>query len=128
MVRKEIYAHMIAYNLIRDLIVTTASRFDTAPKLLSHKGATQVLNAFAEKLNVGSDNIDELEAALYESILEHPVLITARDFIPRRPGATLRPPFLLLAKCRDFQRPKRSANFNVVVAMDASPLRSLRFC
>ena len=73
MVRKEIYAHMIAYNLIRDLIVTTAIRSDTAPKLLSHKGATQVLNAFAEKLNVESDHIDELEAALYESILEHSV-------------------------------------------------------
>lgn len=73
MVRKEIYAHMIAYNLIRDLIVMTAIRFDTSPKLLSHKGAVQALNAFSEKLNVGANNIDALEAALYESIAEHPV-------------------------------------------------------
>lgn len=43
MVRKEIYAHMIAYNLIRDLIVMTAIRFDTSPKLLSHKAAVQAL-------------------------------------------------------------------------------------
>ena len=73
MVRKEIYAHMIAYNLIRDLIVMTAIRFDTSPKLLSHKGAVQALNAFAEKLNVGANNIDALEAALYESIAQHPI-------------------------------------------------------
>ena len=73
MVRKEIYAHMIAYNLIRDLIVMTAIRFDTSPKLLSHKAAVQALNAFAEKLNVGANNIDALEAALYESIAQHPI-------------------------------------------------------
>ncbi len=73
MVRKEIYAHMIAYNLIRDLIVTTAIQFDTSPKLLSHQGAVQALNAFAEKLNVGANNIDALEAALYESIAQHPI-------------------------------------------------------
>jgi hypothetical protein len=73
MVRKEIYAHMIAYNLIRDLIVYTAIRYDTSPKHLSHKGAVQALGAFAEKLHADSDRIDALEAALYESIFEHPI-------------------------------------------------------
>lgn len=73
MVRKEIYAHLIAYNLIRDLIVTTAVRFDTSPKRLSHTGAVQALNAFAEKLHAGADHIASLEAALLESIREHPI-------------------------------------------------------
>ena len=73
MVRKEIYAHMIAYNLIGDLIVYTAIRYDTSPKRLSHKGAVQALCAFGEKLHANTDRIDALEAALYESIYEHPI-------------------------------------------------------
>jgi hypothetical protein len=73
MVRKEIYAHMIAYNLIRDLIVHTSIAYETSPKSLSHKGAVQALNAFAGKLHADSDCLDALEAALYESIAEHPI-------------------------------------------------------
>lgn len=73
MVRKEIYAHLIAYNLIRDLIVRTAYRFDASSKGLSHKGAVQALNAFAEKLQAESTRVEELEEALLESIAEHPI-------------------------------------------------------
>ena len=72
-VRKEIYTHMIAYNLIRDLIVRTSLLFDTSPKRLSHKGAIQALNAFAEKLQPESRRLRELELALYRSIFEHPI-------------------------------------------------------
>jgi len=89
MVRKEIYAHMIAYNLIRDLIVNTSIIYRTSPTRLSHKGAIQALNAFAEKLTPESSEIEALEAALYESIMEHPVgdrkpRVHARE-IKRRP-------------------------------------------
>ena len=73
MVRKEIYAHMIAYNLIRDLIVHTSIIYQTSPARMSHKSAIQALNAFAEKLTPESKHIKALEAALYESIMEHPV-------------------------------------------------------
>lgn len=73
MVRKEIYAHIISYNLIRDLIVRTAYRFGSSPSGFSHKGAIQALNAFAEKLQSDGARIDELEDALLESIADHPV-------------------------------------------------------
>lgn len=73
MVRKEIYAHLISYNLIRDLIVRTAYRFDGNPKGFSHKGAVQALNAFGEKLQADSTRIEELEEALLESIADHPI-------------------------------------------------------
>jgi len=73
MVRKEIYAHIIAYNLVRDLIVHAAYRFDTSPKAISHKGAVQALNVFAEKLQVENTRIDALEEALLESIADHPI-------------------------------------------------------
>ena len=64
---------MISYNLIRDLIVRAAIRYSTAPKNLSHKGAMQALNAYAEKMLAHSDRLDALEAALLESISEHTV-------------------------------------------------------
>ena len=73
MVRKEIYAHLISYNLIRDLIVRTALRYSTSPRCLSHTGAVQALHAFSEKLQAGSDRLAALEDALLESIREHPV-------------------------------------------------------
>lgn len=73
MVRKEVYAHMISYNLIRDLIARTAIRYSTAPKHLSHTAALQSLNAFSEKLQARSNRINGLEAAMLESIREHPV-------------------------------------------------------
>ncbi len=73
MVRKEVYAHLIAYNLIRDLIIRTSILYDTSPKLLSHKGAVQALNAFASALVSGATRLDELEVALYDSISEHPI-------------------------------------------------------
>ncbi len=83
MVRKEIYSHLIAYNLIRDLIVRTSLLFGTSPKRLSHKGAVQALNAFAEKLQPGSRHIVKLERALYESIFEHPIGERIRQAHPR---------------------------------------------
>lgn len=73
MVRKEVYAHMIAYNLIRDLIVHTSIIYKTSPSHLSHKNAVQALNAFADKLKPGNDQLKAMEAALYESIMEHTV-------------------------------------------------------
>lgn len=73
MVRKEIYSHMISYNLIRDLIVRTALRYSAAPKNLSHTAAVQSLNAFSDKLQASSRRIEQLERALLESISEHSV-------------------------------------------------------
>ena len=73
MVRKEIYAHIISYNLIRDLIVRVAYRFGSSPKAISHKGTIQALNAFAEKLQAESVRIDALEEAMLASIADHPI-------------------------------------------------------
>ena len=49
MVRKEIYAHMISYNLIRDLIARTSlldTRRHRAPQ--PHRGGSVLLNAFSK--------------------------------------------------------------------------------
>src|SRR5690606_22634372 len=46
MVRKEIWATLLAYNLIRKLMGESAYRNDVLPHEISFKGAVQHLNAF----------------------------------------------------------------------------------
>lgn len=45
-VRKEIWTHILAYNLIRTLIAQTAAIHDLTPRSISFKGACQTLEAF----------------------------------------------------------------------------------
>jgi len=50
MVEKEIWAHLLAYNLLRTVMAVAAVENDVEPRALSFKGAKQTLNAFAPKL------------------------------------------------------------------------------
>src|SRR6516165_4694060 len=46
LVRKELWTHMLAYNLIRTIIAQAASKHGCAPRSISFKGAIQTLEAF----------------------------------------------------------------------------------
>jgi hypothetical protein len=46
MVRKEIWAHLLAYNLIRKFIVRAAEKHELRPREISFKGALQTINVF----------------------------------------------------------------------------------
>ena len=50
MVRKEVWAHLLAYNLIRALMAETAGDLGCTPRDLSFKGALQALTEFADRL------------------------------------------------------------------------------
>lgn len=50
MVRKEIWAHVLAYNLIRAVMVEAAEAHELEPRELSFKGALQALAAFRDVL------------------------------------------------------------------------------
>jgi hypothetical protein len=50
MVEKELWTHLLAYNLIRQTIAEAARAYDTLPRYLSFKGAVQMVNAFASYL------------------------------------------------------------------------------
>jgi DDE family transposase len=50
MVRKEIWAHLLAYNLLRTVMAVAANAGDVEPRAISFKGAKQALTAFAPKL------------------------------------------------------------------------------
>lgn len=47
MVRKEIWMHMLAYNLVRKLMAKSAAKAHICPRDISFKGTLQTMNAFA---------------------------------------------------------------------------------
>src|SRR5262249_52174005 len=60
MVRKEVWAHLLAYNLIRGQMAAAAREAKLLPVQLSFKGAVQAVNAFTGWL--GTASAAELEA------------------------------------------------------------------
>jgi hypothetical protein len=50
MVRKEIWAHLLAYNLLRTVMAAAAAASGTEPREVSFKGAKQAVTAFAPKI------------------------------------------------------------------------------
>ena len=50
MVRKEIWVHLLAYNLLRTVMAVAADEEDIHPRKISFKGAKQTVTAFAPKI------------------------------------------------------------------------------
>ena len=50
MVRKEVFAHLLVYNLVRGVMAEAAARHGAAPRRLSFQGARQVLDGFRPEL------------------------------------------------------------------------------
>ena len=69
MVRKEIWAHVLAYNLIRGVMAQAADEQDLDPRGLSFAGALQALTTFAERLlEAKGERFEELYAWLLLTI------------------------------------------------------------
>jgi hypothetical protein len=66
MVRKEVWAHLLVYNLIRGVMAQAAEEHEADPRDFSFKGALQALAAFAERL---LEARGEVVADLYEWLL-----------------------------------------------------------
>jgi hypothetical protein len=73
MVRKEIWMHLLAYNLIRTLLADAAQTVEVAPRELSFKGALQTLNAFAPIWSSGDMDQETLYATILHAIARHRV-------------------------------------------------------
>jgi Transposase DDE domain len=67
MVRKEIWAHLLAYNLLRTVMAVAAHESHIEPRALSFKGAKQVVTAFAPKLEAAQP---EQRAGLMDALLK----------------------------------------------------------
>jgi len=66
MVRKEIWAHLLAYNLLRTVMAVAATQNGLEPRQVSFKGAKQAVMAFAPKIEAARS---EERAALIDALL-----------------------------------------------------------
>ena len=79
MVRKEVWAHLLAYNLIRKVLAQAALAGAVTPRHLSFAGAVQTVNAFRWLLAVGAGNDPE-------RLLRALLLAVATHRVGNRPG------------------------------------------
>jgi hypothetical protein len=68
LVRKEVWAHVLAYNLIRTVMAQAAARHDIPPRSISFTGAMQTLEAFQPLLEFGATG-DAGRLRLYQDLL-----------------------------------------------------------
>ncbi len=73
MVRKEIWMHLLAYNLIRKLMAQAAATAGVSPRDISFKGTLQTLVAFAAAGWSCPERRNELYAAVLRAVATHRV-------------------------------------------------------
>jgi hypothetical protein len=74
MVRKEIWMHLLAYNLIRGVMVDAAEAHGKKPRQLSFKGALQTMTAFQDALRWATpSNRVHLMEEMLKAIASHEV-------------------------------------------------------
>ena len=70
LVRKELWTHILAYNLIRTIIAQAAHKHDLEPRLLSFKGAIQTLEAFQPVIALQGEYDAAHRLSLYQILLD----------------------------------------------------------
>ena len=109
MVRKEIYAYLLAYNLLRTVMWQAGTAQGVNPLRLSLQGARQHLNNFRSELkNAG----DKKRKRLYQTMLT----VMAHKLVPERKGR---------AEARVRKRRPRILSFNETTSPIASSKSSL---
>jgi hypothetical protein len=88
LVRKEIWTHILAYNLIRTIIAQAANKDRLEPRTISFKGAVQTLEAFQPLIATREDCSLLRRQRLYDQLLDavatHQVANRPDRFEPRQ--------------------------------------------
>ena len=88
LVRKEIWTHILAYNLIRTIIAQAAAKHSVEPRTISFKGAIQTLEAFQPLIAAQGECSLTAAAMLYDQLLDavaiHRVADRPDRFEPRQ--------------------------------------------
>ncbi len=99
MVHKEIWTHLLAYNLLRTIMAVAANENDIEPRQVSFKGAKQALTAFAPKIEAAwPEDRAPLIDAMLTTIAYHRVGDRPERWEPRarkrrpKPGTRLTQP------------------------------------
>lgn len=104
MVRKEIWAHLLAYNLIRTVIAQAAAKHDTHPRQISFTRAMRTLEAFRAPLaHTPSWQLGMLYEHMLQAIASHEIANRPNRLEPRQ--RKRRPkPYALMTKPRPTAR------------------------
>jgi Transposase DDE domain len=70
LVRKEVWTHILAYNLIRTVMAQAAARHEIVPRSISFKGAMQTLDAFQPLLEIQAARDAARRLCLYHDLLD----------------------------------------------------------
>ena len=88
LVRKELWTHILAYNLIRTVMAQAAGRHGIEPRSISFKGALQTLEAFQPVIALRARQDPRSDDILYQHLLDavasHRVGDRPDRFEPRR--------------------------------------------
>ena len=88
LVHKEIWTHILAYNLIRTIMAQAAFKHNIEPRTISFKCALQTLEAFQPLIDFQGDRGKPFRATLYEQLLDSITLHRVADrpdrFEPRK--------------------------------------------
>jgi hypothetical protein len=88
LVRKEIWTHILAYNLIRTVIAQAATKHGVQPRTISFKGAIQTLEAFQPVIAMQGRHDPVFREKLYQHLLDavaaHRVADRPNRYEPRR--------------------------------------------
>jgi hypothetical protein len=78
-VHKEIWTHILAYNLIRTIMAQAALRHDIEPRTISFKGALQTLEAFQPLIDFQGHRGSSFRLNLYRQLLDSIALYRVAD-------------------------------------------------
>jgi len=70
LVRKEIWTHLLAYNLIRTVMAQAATRHGVEPRSISFKGAVQTLEAFQPVIAMLGEQDPAICRQVYQQLLD----------------------------------------------------------
>ena len=87
LVRKEIWTHILAYNLIRTIIAQAAAKHNVEPRTISFKGAIQTLEAFQPLIAAQGACVSSrrsLYNRLLDAVVTHRVADRPNRFEPRQ--------------------------------------------
>src|SRR4029078_3580515 len=86
LVRKEIWTHILAYNLIRTIIAQAAAKHSVEPRTISFKGAIQILEAFQPLIATQGDCVStrRFYDRLLDAVIPHRVADRPDRFEPRQ--------------------------------------------
>lgn len=85
MVRKEIWMHLLAYNLLRSMLCATAAEHDLRVRTISFKASLQLLNAFYHSLVTSCrEELEMLCTFVLGALREHRVGDRPNRYEPRK--------------------------------------------